>query len=214
MSEGFSEHLEMSLLAPLMGRAELRSACAEAEQRGCAAVSVASGRVAEAYEYLGSTCVKVSCVIGFPFGAMDGDAKRYETEVAVDNLAHEVEVVMNLARFQEKDYRFVLREIRDVVEAADERPVKVVVETGLWSPSELEEACRLVLDSGAQYLSTSTGINGTVAGPSEIGMIRQFVGDEFGIKASGLAGFELAEELIRAGANRLGNIGLRTLSVI
>lgn len=214
MNEGFANHIEISLLAPLLGVEELKIACRDAQRQGCAAVSVSSSRVAEAYEYLGSSDVKVSCLIGFPFGSMDADAKRYETEVAVDNSAHEIELVWNLSRFRERDYRFVLREIRDVVEAADERPVKVLVETGLWKPAELEEACRLLLDSGATCLSTSTGVNGMVAGIREIALLRHLLGDKFGLKASGLADFDGAAELIHAGATRLGDVGLRMLSVI
>lgn len=214
MSEDLPSHTEVSLLAPLLGLEELKIACRDAERHGYSAVSISSSRVAEAYEYLENTNVKVSCLIGFPFGTMDADAKRYETEVAVDNFAHEIEFVMNLARFRAKDFRFILREIRDVVEAADERPVKVLIETGLWSPGEIEEACRLLLDSGATYLSTSTGVNGPVAGAAEISLIRGLLGEKFGIKASGLPNFDAAEELVHAGATRVGDIGLRTLSVI
>lgn len=214
MNEAIARNIELSLLTPLLGDEEFRIACVDAERQGYAAVSVPGSRVIQACHYLEETEVKVSCLVGFPFGWSDADAKRYEVEVAVDNGAHEIEVVMNLARFRAKDYGFVLRELRDVVEAADERPVKVLVESELWSEDELVEACRLVVESGAEYLSTSTGFNGGVADAPDVAEIRRIVGERFGIKASGLAGFEAAEEMIQAGATRVGDVGVRALKVL
>ena len=70
-------------------------------------------------------------MVGFPFGAADADAKRYETEVAIDHGAQEIETVLNIGRLKDGDHRYVLRELRDIAEAADERPVKVILEMSL-----------------------------------------------------------------------------------
>jgi deoxyribose-phosphate aldolase len=85
---------------------------------------------------------------------MDSDAKRYETEAAIDNGATEIDVVLNIGRLKDGDRNFVLRELRDVVEAADERPVKVILETALLTRDEQILACHLAVDSGAHFVKT------------------------------------------------------------
>jgi deoxyribose-phosphate aldolase len=149
--------------------------------------------------------VKVTGLVGFPLGAADADAKRYETEVAVDHGAQEIETVLNIGRLKDGDHRYVLRELRDIAEAADERPVKVILETGLLTTEERNLACRLVLDSGAHCVCTGTGLR-AAATVEEVGSLRAMVGDKFGVKATGLSDVQTAMAWIEAGATRLGTM--------
>jgi deoxyribose-phosphate aldolase len=161
--------------------------------------------VAQAYAILADTEVVVASVVGFPLGGMDSDAKRYETELAVDLGADEIDLVMNLGRLKDGDDRFVLRELRDVVEAADDRVVKVILETCLLTREEIIRACHLVCDSGAHFVKTSTGFSKSGATVEDVRLLREAVGPKFGVKASGgIRNREAAEAMIAAGANRLG----------
>lgn len=179
--------------------------CAIARQHHFAAVAVNSSYVVHARHFLEDSEVKVVAAIGFPLGGMDGDTKRYETEVAVDHGAQEIDVVMNLGRLKDGDDKYVLRELRDVAEAADERIVKVIIEACLLTRDEKLRACQIILDSGAHYVKTSTGYSTGGATVEDIKLLREAVGPDFGVKASGgIRDYATAVALIEAGANRLG----------
>jgi deoxyribose-phosphate aldolase len=185
--------------------ADLEHHCAIARELGLAAVAVNSGYVAHARHFLDGTDIKVVAAIGFPLGGMDADSKRYEAEVAVDNGAHELDVVMNIGRFKSGEDAFVLRELRDVAEAADERIVKVILETSLLTNDEKRRAAALVVDSGAHFVKTATGFGAGGATVSDVQLLREAVGPGFGVKASGgIRDYATAMALLAAGANRLG----------
>jgi deoxyribose-phosphate aldolase len=161
--------------------------------------------VLEARHFLEGTDVQTSCVVGFPLGASDSDAKRFETEIAVDHGAHEIDVVLNIGRLKDAAHAYVLRELRDVVEAADERPVKVILETCLLTREEIVLACKLAVDSGARFVKTSTGFGPSGATLEEVGLMRETVGPDFGVKAAGgIRDAATAMAMIKAGATRLG----------
>src|SRR6478609_3604797 len=122
---------ELTLVRADVTRARVEQLCAAAVERGCYGVCVNSSRVADAYHFGSDAGLKIVSTIGFPFGAMDADAKRYEAEAAVDAGAHELDVVMNLGLLKDGAHDAALRELRDIVEAADERPVKVLVDLSL-----------------------------------------------------------------------------------
>lgn len=192
------------LARPYPTRKALEDHCSEARMSGYRAVVVPSSLTAFAYEALDGSDVKVITVIGFPFGSSDSDAKRYETEIAVDAGTHEIEMVPNIAQLIDGDYKSVLREIRDIVAASDERPVKVVIESHLWLEAQLSNVVEMVLDSGAQFLSTTMALQGQYASPEAVQHLRELVGLEFGIKVAGLKQLDAAQELISAGADRIG----------
>jgi deoxyribose-phosphate aldolase len=184
---------------------DLEQHCAIARQHHFAAVAVNPGYVEHARHFLEGSDVKVVAAIGFPLGGTDADTKRYETEVAVDHGAQEIDVVLNLARLKDGDDKYVLRELRDVAEAADERIVKVIIEACLLTRDEKLRACRLILDSGAHFVKTSTGYSSGGATVEDIRLLREAVGESFGVKASGgIRDYATALALIEAGANRLG----------
>lgn len=184
---------------------DIERLCAEAREHRFYAVCVNGARVELARHLLEETSVKVVASVGFPFGAMTSDAKRFETEAAVDEGAHEIDVVLNIGRLKDGEEAYVLRELRDVVEAADERPVKVILETCLLTNEEKVRACQLVVESGAHLVKTSTGFSTGGATIEDVKLLRQTVGPKFGVKASGgIRDTATALAMIEAGATRLG----------
>ncbi|MSU62998.1 MAG: deoxyribose-phosphate aldolase [Pedosphaera sp.] len=184
---------------------DIEKLCAEARQQGFFSVCVNGSRVAQACALLEETEVKVCTVVGFPLGASDCDAKRYETEVAIDNGAAEIDVVINIGKLKDGDDNFILRELRDVVEAADERLVKVIIETALLSNDDKIRACHLIAESGAKFVKTSTGFGPHGATVEDVRLLREAVGALFGVKASGgIRDTTMALAMVAAGATRLG----------
>jgi deoxyribose-phosphate aldolase len=197
--------IDHTLLKPEATAFEIDRLCAEAITHRFFSVCVHGSRVIRAVDRLDGSSVKVTCVVGFPLGAADGDVKRYETEVAVDHGASEIDMVMNIGRFKDIDYAAVLREIRDVVEAADERPVKVILETALLTPEEITKACQLAEEAGAKFVKTSTGFGPGGATLEAVKQMRSAVGPAMGVKASGgIRDFDTAFAMIQAGATRIG----------
>ena len=204
MNAGLNERVDYLLAKPYPTARDLEQHCETAKREAYHAILVPGSLAARAYELLVGNGVKLACAIGFPFGSSDPDTKRFETEVAVDFGAHEIELVPTLGQLLDDHFKAVLREIRDVVEAADERPVKVVIESHLWSETQLEHIAEMILDSGAHFLSTSIALQGRHSSPEAIQHLRELIGPDFGLKVAGLKTLEGAEELVRSGANRIG----------
>ena len=197
--------IERALFAPGATRGGIEKLCAEAREHAWFAVCVNGSRVELARTLLEESEVRVVALVGFPTGAGDTDTKRYETEIAVDQGAQEIEAVINIGRLKEGDRRFVLREMRDIVEAADERPVKLVLETHLLAREEMIMAVELALDSGAQFVATSSDWHVPDVKVQDVALLREKAGAEFGIKAAGnIRDAQTAQALIKAGATRIG----------
>lgn len=200
-----AKYIDHTLLKPEATAADIEKLCREAIEHQFWSVCVNGSRVAQAYSIVEDTTVKVACTVGFPLGAMSSDAKRYEVEAAIDDGAQEIDVVLNVGKLKDGDDAYVLRELRDIVEAADERTVKVILETCLLSKDEKIRACKLVVESGAHFVKTSTGFNSGGATTHDIQLMRELVGANFGVKASGgIKEAKIALAMIEAGATRLG----------
>ena len=198
-------YIDHTLLKPEASLKEIEQLCAEARDHNFYAVCVNGSWVTQARHFLDGSDVKVATVVGFPLGAADSDTKRFETEAAIDNDAQEIDVVINIGRLKDGDDEYVLRELRDVVEAAAERPVKVIIETCLLTSAEKIRACRIVLDAGAQFVKTSTGFSTGGATVEDVKLFREIVGEKFGVKAAGgIRDTQTALAMIEAGADRLG----------
>lgn len=200
-----AKYIDHTLLKPDATAKDIERLCQEARQFGFYSVCVNSSRVCLARHFLEESDIKVCSVVGFPLGAMDGDAKRFETEVAIDEGAHEIDVVINIGLLKDKEDKKVLRELRDIVEAADERIVKVIIETCLLTEEEKIRACELIRESGAHFVKTSTGFSSAGATIEDVKLLRKTVGEKFGVKAAGgIRDAATAIAMIKAGANRLG----------
>lgn len=149
--------------------------------------------------------VKIATVVGFPLGAMATRAKAYETNCAIEDGASEIDMVIEVGRLKEKDYGYVLNDIKAVKEACGDNILKVIIETCLLTEEEIVKACELAVEAGADYVKTSTGFSTGGAKASDIALMRKTVGPDIGVKASGgIHTKEEALEMVEAGANRIG----------
>jgi len=204
MSE-LASYIDHTLLKPDATRAQLEQLCAEAAEHQFSTVCVNGSRVELAYSLLEDSDVQVCTVVGFPLGAMGADAKRYETEVAVDLGASEIDMVMNVGRFKDGEHDYIVREIRDVLEAADDRVVKIILETCLLTNDEIAQACKLVTQAQAHFVKTSTGFGNAGATLEHVRLMRETVGQFAGVKAAGgVRNADDARAMIEAGATRIG----------
>lgn len=207
--------IDHTVLRPQATRDEILKACSDAAARHFATVCIFPCWVAAAANALQGTDVKVCTVISFPFGADTSNAKVHAIKNAIANGAKELDLVMNISRFKSGEYDAVGREIADAVDAInatsglhDSRRVllKVIIETGMLDDQEKELACRIVRDSGADFIKTSTGTGAGGATSDDIRLIRRAIGPStMGVKASGgIKTIEQAITLLNAGANRIG----------
>jgi len=197
--------IDHTLLRPDATAADIEGLCAEARANGFYAVCVHGSRVVQAAHWLADSEVKVAAVAGFPLGVTEADVKRFECETLIDLGAQELDVVLNIGRLKDGDDRYVLRELRDVVEAADGVPVKVILECALLTDEEKRRAASLVVESGAAFVKTSTGFGPGGATVEDVALLRAIVGPKLGVKASGgIRDAAAAAALLAAGATRLG----------
>jgi deoxyribose-phosphate aldolase len=206
--EQLARLIDHTLLKPSATKDDIRRLCGEAKTYGFWSVCVNPVYVKFAANILHKNDVKVCSVVGFPFGAHITEVKAFEAEKAVDNGADEIDMVMNIGAFKSQDYQLVKADISSVVESVKSekgKVVKVIIETGLLSEDEKVLASRLVRDSGADFVKTSTGFNAPGATAHDVKLIRDTVGPNFGLKASGgIRTYQDAVNLIEAGANRIG----------
>ena len=149
--------------------------------------------------------VKIATVVGFPLGAMSTATKAYETKCAIEDGASEIDMVIEVGRLKEKDYGYVLNDIKAVKEACGDNILKVIIETCLLNEEEIVKACELAVEAGADFVKTSTGFSTGGAKASDIALMRKTVGPDIGVKASGgIHTKEEALEMVEAGANRIG----------
>lgn len=149
--------------------------------------------------------IKIAAVVGFPLGAMSTKAKAYEAKTAIEDGASEIDMVIEIGRLKEKDYDYVLNDIKACKEACGENVLKVIIETCLLTDEEKIKACELAVKAGADFVKTSTGFSTGGAKASDISLMRKTVGENIGVKASGgIHNKKEAMEMVEAGANRIG----------
>ena len=149
--------------------------------------------------------IRITSVIGFPLGAMTTKAKVFETEDAIKDGADEIDMVINVGRLKDKDYAYVLEDIKEVKKACGDKILKVIIETCLLDDEEKIKVCELSKEAGADFVKTSTGFSTGGATAKDIKLMRETVGEELGVKASGgVRSLEDAELMIENGASRIG----------
>jgi deoxyribose-phosphate aldolase len=206
-ASSLAAYIDHTLLRPDASAADIAILCQQARTYGFASVCVNPCNVALAVRQLMGSPVKVCTVIGFPLGANATATKVFETREALAHGAAEFDMVINVAALKAGDDDYVLRDIAEVVTAAQGRIVKVILETGLLNEGQKVRAAKLVKKAGAHFVKTCTGFAEGGASVEDMRLLRQAVGPEFGVKASGkVRGYVIAKELIEAGANRLGTV--------
>lgn len=197
--------IDHTLLKPEATREDISRLCREALEHKFASVCVQPFRVAQAAEILAKSPVKVCTVIGFPLGANRAEIKALEAVRACADGALELDMVLNIGALKDGNWAVIKTEIESVVRAAQERIVKVILETALLTPKEIVTACEVSRDAGAMYVKTSTGFGPGGATIEAVKLMKKTVGEDMGVKASGgIRDLKALEAMVDAGANRIG----------
>lgn len=200
-----AKHIDHTLLKPDGTEEELIKLCEEAKEHQFFSVCINPCNIEKAKELLKGTETKVCTVVGFPLGQMTTESKSFETKEAVFLGAEEVDMVINIGKLKDKDYDYVLEDIKAVVLAAGDVLTKVIIETCLLTDEEKVKACELAKAAGADFVKTSTGFSKAGATKEDIKLMRETVGSDMGVKASGgIRALEDAMTMIENGASRLG----------
>ena len=198
--------IDHTLLKPDSTKEQILQLCEEAKEYEFATVCINPSWVRTAAKELKGTSVGVTTVIGFPLGATSTFTKVAETRDAIASGATEVDMVINIGALKSKDEGTVYQDIKQVVRAASgQAVVKVIIETGFLTDEEKERACLIAKEAGADFVKTSTGFGPGQATVEDIRLMRETVGPNIGVKASGgVRDAESAKAMIEAGANRIG----------
>lgn len=201
-----AKYIDHTLLKPEATEAMVTELCLEAREYDFMSVCINPTWVKLAKELLEESTVKVCTVIGFPLGANTSEVKAAETHQAIQDGAQEVDMVINIGEAKAGNWDAVQADIQAVVDAAGEDAlVKVIIETCLLTDDEKVQACQAAQAAGADYVKTSTGFSTGGATVEDVALMRQTVGPDMGVKASGgVSNAKEALAMIEAGATRIG----------
>ena len=192
-------------LKPDASESDIIKLCEETVDHGFVSACVNPIFVPLAASFLREKKPKVCTVIGFPLGADSAEMKFAEARFLIHQGAEELDMVLNIGALKEGNIDIIQREIGQVVNAADGNCVKVIIETCLLSTDEKVLACTLAQNSGADFVKTSTGFSIGGATIEDVKLMRETVGDEMGVKASGgIKTLADVKVMVDAGANRIG----------
>lgn len=206
MGNKISTYIDHTLLKPEATKADIQRLVQDAKEYQFASVCVNPHWVSYCYEKLKDSQVKVCTVIGFPLGATSTETKVFETKQAIKNGATEIDMVINIGELKDKNDVFVEQDIAAVVKAAKNKAIiKVIIETALLTEEEKVRACLIAKRAQADFVKTSTGFSNGGATTQDVKLMRQTVGNEMGVKASGgIRTLTQLESFINAGATRIG----------
>lgn len=206
--ENLNKYIEHTLLKQDATTEALNKLYEEAKEHNFRGVCINPAYVKTAKEALKDTEVKVITVIGFPLGANKTEVKAFEASVAKADGADEIDMVINVTGMKDKNYNYVLEDIKAVKIACGDIPLKVILETDLLTKEEIKKACELAVEAGANFVKTSTGFvkNGLGAQVEDVKLMYDTVTPHgLKVKASGgIRDKETAEKMIQAGAYSLG----------
>lgn len=200
-----SKYIDHTLLKPEATQDQIEKLCQEAKQYDFASVCVNPYWVPFCKEELKDSDVKVCTVIGFPLGATSSASKAFETAHAIEQGADEVDMVMNIGELLAGHDQAVQKDIEAVVQAAQGKIVKVILETCLLNDVQIERACSLCVKAKADFVKTSTGFNSAGANTHVVEVMKQAVKGQAKVKAAGGVRNQAdMDAMIAAGADRIG----------
>jgi deoxyribose-phosphate aldolase len=200
-----NKYIDHTYLKAFGTESDIIKLCNEAKTYQFKSVCVNPANVEYAKRLLNGTGVLVCTVIGFPLGANTIEVKMLETLDAIKNGADEIDMVINIAKAKEGDFAYIEKEIKAVVSAAGGRTVKVILETCYLTNDEIVRACHASKIAKANFVKTSTGFGTNGATVEHVKLMRETVGPDMGVKASGgVKNLADAEMMVEAGANRIG----------
>ena len=200
-----AQMIDHTHLAPVASAERIDTLCAEAREHGLFSVCVNPCWVPRVSAALEGSDVRVCTVVGFPLGASSSETKAAETRLAVAAGADEIDMVLNLGWLLGGDEGAVEADIAGVVAAADGRLVKVILEVAHLDEGAIRRACGCAVRAGASFVKTSTGFGPSGATVEAVALMREAVGPDVGVKASGgIRDASAARAMIEAGASRIG----------
>lgn len=206
--KNLNKHIEHTLLKQDAKLEDFIKLFNEAKEHQFLGVCINPAYVKLAKEHLKDSDVKVVTVIGFPLGANRSDVKAFETSKAVEDGADEIDMVINVTAMKNKDYNFVVNDIKAVKAACQDKPLKVILETDLLEKDEIKKACELCIEAKADFVKTSTGfVKGGVGAKAEDVKLMYETVSPYGLKvkaSGGIRNKEAALKMLEAGAERLG----------
>ena len=205
--QSLAKMIDHTLLKPDATPDQIAQLCFEARKYSFASVCINPAWVPLCAQLLQGSPVKVCTVIGFPLGATASEVKAFETQKAIDQGATEIDMVINIGALKARDLELVAKDIRGVVQVAHARGaiVKVIIEAVLLTDEEKTIACLVSKEASADFVKTSTGFASGGATVHDVALMRRVVGPDMGVKAAGgVRTYEDAENMIKAGATRIG----------
>lgn len=203
--DSIAQAIDHTLLKPEATYSQISKLVEEAKEFRFHSVCINPSYVATCSELLKGSGVQVCTVIGFPLGANSTAVKVYETTRAIKDGADEIDMVINIGALKSQKHLLVEDDIREVVEAAQGKIVKVIIETALLTDEEKVLACQLAEKAGANFVKTSTGFSTGGATLDDIKLMKNSISSKVQIKASGgIKDAEFAKQLLGLGVTRLG----------
>jgi deoxyribose-phosphate aldolase len=200
-----SKYIDHTILKPDATQEQVIAICKEARDYDFASVCVNQYNTKLVKEKLEGSSVLVCTVVGFPLGAVSKEVKAFETRQAIKDGSDEIDMVINIGALKDKQDELVYEDIKAVVEAAQGKTVKVIIETCLLTDEEKIRACELSVKAKAHFVKTSTGFSTGGATVEDVALMRKTVGNQAFVKASGgVRDYEGAMLVIHAGADRIG----------
>ncbi|WP_204656767.1 deoxyribose-phosphate aldolase [Gemmiger formicilis] len=202
-----NQYIDHTYLKPFAKKEDILRVCSEARQYQFASVCVNPCNVALVHEALAGSGVKTCSVIGFPFGTHTTAIKVAEAEGAIADGADEIDMVINVGRLLDGDEAYVQAEVAALVEACHSRGalLKVIIETCYLNEEQIAAMCRIVEDTGADFIKTSTGYGSRGAEPHDIELFKKYLKKPAKMKASGgIRTTKDAQMYVDMGCARLG----------
>ena len=197
-------HCDHTLLAVDAKWDDIKQICDDGMKYKTASVCIPASYVKQASEYVDGR-LAICTVIGFPNGYSTTATKVFEAKNAVENGADEVDMVINVGWAKDGRFDDILNEIKEIKAACGDKILKVIIETCLLTDEEKIEMCRVVTESGADFIKTSTGFSKGGATREDIALFAKHIGPNVRMKAAGgIRSFEDAEDYLNLGCERLG----------
>ncbi|MEY2705043.1 MAG: hypothetical protein RL407_1105 [Bacteroidota bacterium] len=208
-----NRYLESTLLKPTLTDKEVDLLVLEALEEQFVGLCVPPFWVKKVKRELREEDIQVVTVIGFPFGYETTETKVAQLKTALADGADELDMVWSQTAFH-SGMTWPKIEIAQLAKIChqEERVLKVIIETAYLTPSQIQEACIICQDAGADFVKTSTGFAPHGAKLEDIALMRETLPSTVGVKASGgIKTLEFALDLIQAGADRIGTSAAKSL---
>lgn len=201
----YSKYIDHTLLRQDASLKEINKLIIEAKKFNFKTICINPSRIIEAKKLLKNSKVQITTVVGFPLGANTTNSKVFEAKEAIKNGADEIDMVINIGKFKDKEYDFILNEINKIKSAIGKHVLKVIVETALLTNDEIKKISKIVKKSNAEFIKTSTGFSTRGATFEDVKIMNQIMNKEKQIKAAGgIKSLEALKKMLTYNVTRIG----------